>query len=65
MAPPPASFDTAGADGLGGGSANASIFNGHAQPTVKVAPSKPIVISSGVATGMLIQQHAARLSAPR
>ena len=51
--PPPAS-DTGGADGLGGGGANVSIFNGHTQPTVKVAPSKPIAISSGVATGMLI-----------
>ena len=52
--PAPPSFGTAGADGLGGGSANASIFNGHAQPVVKIAPSKPVVISSGVATGMLI-----------
>jgi protein TonB len=53
--PAPASFGTAGADGLGGGSENAGIFNGHAQPVVKIAPSKPIVVSSGVATGMLIQ----------
>jgi protein TonB len=52
-APPPAS-DTAGADGLGGGNANASIFNGHTQPTVKVTSSKAVAISSGVATGMLI-----------
>jgi protein TonB len=55
-APPPASLDTGGADGLGGGSANTSMFNGHAQPNVKVASSKPVVISSGVATGMLIQR---------
>ena len=60
--PAPASFGTAGADGLGGGSANASIFNGHAQPVVKIAPSKPIAISSGVATGMLIRENAAHLS---
>jgi TonB family protein len=53
-APPPPSLDTAGADGLGGSSANASLFNGHAQPAVKVAPSRPLAISSGVATGMLI-----------
>ena len=51
---PPLASDTAGADGLGGGGANASIFNGHTQPTVKVTASKPVAISSGVATGMLI-----------
>ena len=55
-APPPASLDTASTDGLGGGNANASMFNGHSQPNVKVAPSKPVAISSGVATGMLIQK---------
>ncbi len=52
-APPPANFGAAGADGLG---ANDSIFNGHAQPVVKAALSKPLAISSGVATGMLIQK---------
>lgn len=52
-APPPVSLDAAGADGLGGGM-GASVLNGHAQATVKVAPSKPIVVSSGVAEGMLI-----------
>jgi protein TonB len=51
-APPPAS-DTAGAEGLGGSGPNASMFNGHSQPTVKVA--RPVPISSGIATGMLIQ----------
>jgi TonB family protein len=54
-APPPVSFGTAGADGLGGSSTNAGIFNGRAQPVVKIASSKPITVSSGVATGMLIQ----------
>jgi protein TonB len=54
--PPPASFGTAGADGLGDSDANVSVFNGHSQPTVKAAPSKPLSISSGVATGMLIQK---------
>jgi TonB family protein len=54
--PPPASFDATGADGLGGGSTNAGIFNGHAQPVVKATSSKPIEVSSGVATGMLIQR---------
>jgi protein TonB len=53
-APPPANSDTASADGLGGGSANVSMFNGHSQPTVKV--TRPLAISSGVATGMLIQR---------
>jgi len=55
-APPPVSFGAAAADGLGGSSANASVLNGHAQPVVKVAPSKPVVVSSGVATGMLVQK---------
>ena len=54
--PAPASFGMAGADGLGGGSANAGIFKGHAQTVAKIAPSKPIAISSGVAIGMLIQK---------
>jgi protein TonB len=52
-APPP---ETAGADGLGGGNASVSMFNGHSQPNVKVASSRPVAISSGVATGMLIQK---------
>lgn len=50
-APPPASL---GVDGLGGSGANVSIFSGHAQPVVKA--SGPVAISSGVATGMLIQK---------
>lgn len=55
--PPPAGLDTAGADGLGG-NANTSMFNAHSQPNVKVASSKPVAISSGVATGMLIHSTA-------
>ena len=55
-APPPVSFGTNGADGLGGSSANVSAFSGHAQPAVKVVPSKPLSISSGVAAGMLIHE---------
>ena len=55
-APPPASLDTAGADGLGGGNANASMFNGHSQPNVRVASSRPVAISSGVAPGMRVQK---------
>ncbi|MEI9967897.1 MAG: hypothetical protein WDM87_04440 [Terracidiphilus sp.] len=53
VAPPTMSIDAAGADGLGGG-ANASVLSGHAQPTVKFVPAKPIAVSSGVAAGMLI-----------
>jgi len=53
-APPSVSLGAAGADGLAGSSANARFLNGQAQPAVKVVPSKPIAISSGVATGMLI-----------
>jgi TonB family protein len=53
-APPPPSLGAGAADGLGGGSTMASVFSGHNQPTVKAA--RPITISSGVATGMLIQK---------
>jgi periplasmic protein TonB len=56
VAPPSMSFDAAGADGLGGSGANASVLNGHAQPVVKFVPPKPIAVSSGVATGLLIQR---------
>ena len=55
VAPPPVSFDAAGADGLGGSGANASALNGHSQPVVKFVPPKPIAVSSGVATGLLIR----------
>jgi len=55
VAPPSMSFDAAGADGLGGSGENASALNGHAQPVVKFVPPKPIVVSSGVATGLLIR----------
>jgi len=55
VAPPPVSFDAAGADGLGGSGANASALSGHAQPVVKFVPPKPIAVSSGVATGLLIR----------
>ena len=50
------SLDAAGPDGLGQDGANVSVFDGHAMPVVKVATSKPVVVSSGVATGMLIQR---------
>ncbi len=53
-APPPPSLGAGAADGLGGGSTMASVFGGHNQPIVKSA--RPITISSGVATGMLIQK---------
>ena len=55
-APPPVSFGSGGADGLGGASANDSVLNGRGQPAVKVVSSRPFAISSGVATGMLIRQ---------
>ncbi len=55
-APPPVSFDATGADGLGGTSAGASVFSGQTQPDLSVVASKRFVISSGVATGMLIQK---------
>jgi TonB family protein len=52
--PPPASFGAAGSDGLGGNSTNPSLFKGRTQPVMNAF--KPIVISSGVATGMLIRK---------
>jgi protein TonB len=55
-APPQVNFGAAGADGLGGSSSNAGVLTGHAQPVVRVAPTKPFTISSGVAAGMLIQK---------
>jgi TonB family protein len=50
-APPPLNF---GAAGLSGSGADASVFSGQAQPVVKAA--KPVAISAGVATGLLIQK---------
>lgn len=54
-APPPVSFGGAGADGLGGGGMNAGVLNGRTQSAVKVVAAKPIAVSSGVATGLLVQ----------
>jgi TonB family protein len=54
-APPSANL---GADGLGASDANASDFIGHSQPAVKVARTTPLVISAGVATGLLIHVSA-------
>ncbi len=55
-APPPVSFGAGGAEEMAGSGGNASVFNanGHTQPIIRVAQSKPLAISSGVATGMLI-----------
>jgi protein TonB len=53
--PPPESIGAAGTEGLGGGM-NPNISNGQATPIVK--PLKPLVISAGVATGLLIQKNA-------
>jgi protein TonB len=53
--PPPASIGAAGAEGLGGNGAIDGVFNGHAQPAIKVVASRPLAISSGVAAGMLIK----------
>ena len=52
--PPPESIGAAGTEGLGG-SMNPNISNGQATPIVK--PLKPLVISAGVATGLLIQKN--------
>jgi len=57
---PPSSFGVAGMEGMGSGAAGGvigSVFgNATPQPVVKVATPKKIAISSGVATGLLIQQ---------
>jgi TonB family protein len=55
-APPPVSFGSGGADGLGGANPNDGVLNGRTQPAVKVVSSRPFAISSGIATGMLIRQ---------
>ncbi len=52
---PSGGLDAAGSDGMATQDA-ANVFNGHSQPVVKAAPQKPPVISSGVATGMLIHK---------
>jgi TonB family protein len=51
--PPPESL---GADALGGNSASAALLNSHSQAAVKAVRAKPLAVSSGVATGMLIQK---------
>jgi TonB family protein len=56
--PPPASFGAGDANEMGGSNTNDAIFNGHGQPVVKVVAPKPITISSGVATGMLVSKTA-------
>ena len=54
---PPENINTAGADGLAGGSAAAGIpFNSQAKPVVQ--PVNPKAVSAGVAAGMLIRKPA-------
>jgi protein TonB len=53
-APPPESIGTAGMDALAGSGPAAKLFVGSAKPIVRSL--KPVVISSGVATGMLIRK---------
>jgi protein TonB len=54
--PPTANFGAAGADGLGGNGAMDGVLNGRGQHAARVATSGPLVVSSGVAAGMLIQK---------
>ncbi len=56
--PPPASIGASAVNDMGGTGANEGIFNGHTGPVVKGVPPKPTIVSSGVATGMLIQKTA-------
>jgi protein TonB len=53
--PPPEGLGAADAEGLGGSGGSASISSGQRAPIVK--PLKPVVISAGVATGLLIQKN--------
>lgn len=53
---PVASFGVAGMEGLGGGNAMGSMFSGAPKPVVKAEAPKKIAISSGVATGLLLQK---------
>jgi TonB family protein len=53
-APPPESIGTAGMDALAGSGPAAKLFDGNSKPVVKSL--KPVVISSGVATGMLLRK---------
>jgi periplasmic protein TonB len=55
-APPPANFGAVNSDGLGGNGMMGGVFNGHAHPAVAPIAVRPLTISSGVATGMLIQK---------
>ncbi|HVN93616.1 MAG TPA: TonB family protein [Terracidiphilus sp.] len=55
-APPPVNLALNGGDGLGG--ASDGMPGARTQPSIKVVPSKPFDISSGIATGMLIRQTA-------
>jgi len=54
--PPPANFGAVNSDGLGGNGMMGGVFNGHAHPAVAPIAVKTLTISSGVATGMLIQK---------
>lgn len=54
--PSGAGFGIAGVDGVGNSATNGVIFSGHTQSVVKAQPPKPVAISSGVATGMLISK---------
>ena len=58
--PPSASFGVAGMEGSGNGAAGGvvgGLFGSSTPaPVVKAAPPKKIAISSGVATGLLLQQ---------
>jgi protein TonB len=57
-APPPENIAPLSADALGGSNTGANVFNSQGRPQVKEAPQKPLVISAGVATGMLVQKTA-------
>jgi len=57
---PVAGFGSTGMDGLGDSANGAvgSVFNGQSRSKVKVESSRPMVISAGVAVGLLVQRTA-------
>jgi len=53
-APPAAGLGSASIDALGGNGALGSVFTGQAHPNIKAA--KPLVISAGVAVGLIVKK---------
>jgi TonB family protein len=57
LAPPPAGFNTADGEGMGGNIAMGNVFNARPQQVVKALPSGPIRIAAAVASELLVQKN--------